>query len=278
MPSRTYSAPSRTYSAPNSGYSGGYGGYGGGFGFNPFFFLPFPLFGLGGGGGLLGLLVMLAVASFLVRTVRQVLGGGAEGGSLPGSSNPVNPKVAVAKIQVGLTAQARSLQTDLTRLALTAKTDTSAGLSQLLQESTLALLRHPEFWTYGSAQQQSVRLLEAETAFNRLTLEERMKFSGESLSNVQGQVQRKDSGAATPENLLEDPGQYIIVTLVVGTSAKLNFPSIQGSEELQTVLKQVGEIGPDQLLALEILWTPQVPGEVLTTEELLAHYPQLQMM
>ena len=105
-----------------------------------------------------------------------------------------------------------------------------------------------------------------------------MKFSGESLSNVQGQVQRKDSGAATPENLLEDPGQYIIVTLVVGTSAKLNFPSIQGSEELQTVLKQVGEIGPDQLLALEILWTPQVPGEVLTTEELLAHYPQLQMM
>lgn len=265
--SRTYSAP-RSYSAPTSGYQGGYRG--GGFGFSPFFFLPF--FGFGGGGGLLGLLVMLAIASFLVRTVRQVLSNNSdEGGALPNS----NPKVSVAKVQLGLSSQAKTLQTALGRLALSANTSTTSGLTKLLQESTLTLLRHPEYWCYGATSSQQTRLNSAETEFNRLVLEERSKFSGESLSNVQGEVQQKPSieGSATPAN--GDPGEYIVVTLIVGTQGSLKLPKIQESEDLAQALRQIGAIAGDQLLALEILWTPQTPGEVMSAEEVLAQYPDL---
>ena len=274
-PSRSYSAPSRTYSAPSSGYSRG--GYGGGMGFNPFFFLPFPLFGFGGGGGLLGLLVMVAVASFLVRTVRQVMSDGGIGGSST-SLGSTNPKVTVAKVQLGLSAQARSLQTDLGRMALSADTSNTTGLIKLLQESTLTLLRHPEFWVYGSVSHKQTRLTEAETEFNRLVLEERSKFVGESLSNVQGEVQEKTTIATAATSPDGDPGEYIIVTLVVGTQGKVDLPTVHDTEDLQKALGQIGAISSDQLLALEILWTPQVPGEVLSAQEVMAQYPNLTLV
>lgn len=271
--SRSYSAPRSYSSGPSSSYQGGYRGGFGGFGFNPFFFIPF--FGFGGGGGLLSLLVMLAVASFLVRTVRQVMSGDSgEGSALPNS----NPKVTVAQVQLGLSSQAKSLQADLGRLALSANTSTSSGLSKLLQESTLTLLRHPEYWVYGAVSSQQTRLTSAEAEFNRLVLEERSKFSGESLSNVQGEVQQKTSidGSPTPAN--GDPGEYIVVTLVVGTQGTLKLPKIQESEDLSQALRQIGAIAGDQLLALEILWTPQVPGEVMSAEEVLAQYPNLTLV
>ncbi|MEB3274422.1 MAG: DUF1517 domain-containing protein [Prochlorothrix sp.] len=273
--SRTYSAP-RSYSSRSNSYQGGYRGGFGGFGFNPFFFIPFPLFGFGGGGGLLGLLVMLALASFVVRTVRQVLSSGNDG---TGTSLPNNnPKVTVAKVQIGLSAQAKTLQADLGRLALSANTNTTTGLSQLLQESTLNLLRHPEYWVYGDVSSEQVRLTSAEAEFNRFVLEERSKFSGESLSNVKGEVQKKTSidTAATSEN--GEPGEYIVVTLVVGSQNPIKLPKIQESDDLAKALRQVGSIASDQLLALEILWTPQVPGEVMSAEEVLAQYPNLTLV
>ena len=60
--------------------------------------------------------------------------------------------VSIALLQVGLLAGARELQDDLNRLALAADTGSSAGLSKLLQETTLSLLRHPEYWAYAASE------------------------------------------------------------------------------------------------------------------------------
>ena len=93
-----------------SGYGGGYGGggYGGGFGFP--FLLPF--FGFGGGtGGLFGIFIAIAVANFLIRSFRSA--GVGDDGTSPYSDNPA---VSVARLQVGLLAQARGLQADLNQM------------------------------------------------------------------------------------------------------------------------------------------------------------------
>ncbi len=111
MPSsRGYSSP-RTYAPPG----GGYRGYpGGGFGF-PFLF---PFIGIGGGGGLFGILIFFALANFAVQTFRRV---SSDGGEEMGYSS--NPQISVTRLQVGLLAQARELQTELNYLAETADTE-----------------------------------------------------------------------------------------------------------------------------------------------------------
>lgn len=272
MPSRPYSAPTRTYRSPAGG------GYypGGGFGFP--FILPF--FGFGGGGGLFTLLIVFAIASFLVRSFRSAV----DTDDTAYETYSSNPPVSIAKLQVGLLAQARGLQADLNRIAQTADTSSSEGLTQVLQEAALSLLRHPEYWAYATAETTSTRLLSAEAAFNRLALTERSKFTEETLANVKNQIKQgaspRLSGAdeGRHDALTEAPGEYILATLLVATQSKLTLPEIHSEQDVRRALSQIGAIASDQLLAVEVLWTPQAEGETLTSDELIAEYPNLKLV
>ncbi len=262
-------APS-TRTAPMGG-----GGYypGGGFGF-PFLF---PLFGFGGGfGGLFTLLMVFAIANFVINSFRRI-GEGEEGVPMAASSNP---PVSVAKLQVGLLANARSLQDDLNRLALSADTSSSAGLAKLLQETTLSLLRHPDYWVYGASEDKQTRLLSAEQEFNRYTLATRSQFTAETLSNVNSQITQAAPKATLPGETddLASPGEYILATLVVAAQGKLDLPDIRSTEDLRRALGQIGAIGSDDLLAVEVLWTPQQSGETLSADEMIAEYPHLKLL
>ncbi len=275
------SAPrSRTYSAPRGGgYGGprgGYGyGYGGGFGFP--FLLPF--FGFGGFGSLFSILIFIAIANFLVKALRGGFSGGdGDGiGSTLGSS-----KISVGKVQVGLLANARGLQQELDKLAQTADTGSAAGRALVVQEATLSLLRHPEYWVYGSTQSQQAGLDAAEAKFNQLALAERSKFTEETISNVNAQLRSSSTSNQEGGKLVkhegQDSGEYIIVTIIVGAEGKLELPKINSSDDLQQALRQIGGLGGDRLLAVEVLWTPQAKGDTLSTDDILAEYPDLKLV
>jgi uncharacterized membrane protein len=279
-PSRTYSPPSRTYAPPGGGYYAPYPG--GGFGF-PFLF---PFFGIGGGfGGLFTILIFLAIANFLLQTFRRV--GSSEGEELEYSSNPA---VTVTRLQVGLLANARGLQAELDRIAETADTNSPEGRAEILQETSLALLRHPEYWVYAGGNTQQARLTSAEAQFNRLALAERSKFTEETLSNVNNQLKAASPRAAltsanqggeldNPTRLItEGPGEYIIVTLLAATLGKFQLPAINNADDLRQALRQIGSLPSENLLAIEVLWTPQAEGDTLTADDLLAEYADLKMV
>ncbi|MFM2061169.1 MAG: hypothetical protein RLZZ507_839 [Cyanobacteriota bacterium] len=271
MPSsRTYTP--RTYAPP------GGGGYypGGGFGFP--FLIPF--WGIGGGfGGVFTILIFFAIANFLVQTFRRVSSGDTE--DLGYNSNPT---VSVTRLQVGLLAQARGLQTELNQIAEKADTNTAAGKAEILQEASLALLRHPEYWVYAGGGTQQAKLNAAESQFNRLSLAERSKFSEETLSNVNNQLKsvlakELPGDVDNPTRLIsEGPGEYIIVTLLAATLGKWEIPQINSADDLRQALRQIGSLPGEQLLALEVLWTPQAEGDTLTTDDLFAEYPDLKLV
>jgi uncharacterized membrane protein len=247
--------------------------WGGGFGFP--FLIPF--FGFGGGfGGIFSLLIGLALLNFLVNAWRNSgIGGGSETRNLD--------TVAVAQVQVGVTTGARSLQHDLNRLAQTVDTSLASGRSQLLQEACLALLRHPEYWVYGAATAMVTRLEQAEAQFNQYSLAERSKFTTETLSNLDNQVREQSPAPETTtqslaEQVREDVGEYLVVTLLVGTQGQLKLPAINNPEDLQQALQTLGAVGSDRLLAIEVLWTPQAEGDTLSTEDILAYYPNLSLV
>ena len=279
----SFRAPSRSYSTPRGGgYGGSYGGGyrspgygygGGGFGFP--FLLPFVGYG---GGGLFSILIFFAIASFIVRSFQSAGVGNDDG---YGSSS----QVSVAEVQVGLLANARELQPELNRLALTADTTTASGRATVLQEATLALLRHPEYWVYGSTNSAKASLEAAEAKFNQLSLTERSKFTDETLTNVDNVIEddsQKALGGETKDGALQvregDSGEYIVATVIVGATGNLDLPKINGSDDMRQALQQIGSLGSDRLLAVEILWTPQADGDTLTSEDILAYYPNLKLV
>jgi uncharacterized membrane protein len=288
----SFSSPSRGYSSPRSYPGGGYyprgGGYapypGGGFGF-PFLF---PFFGIGGGfGGLFTILIFIAIANFLVNAFRRVGSGDGDVGELEYNSNP---SVSVTRVQVGMLAGARGLQAELNRIAETADTNTPEGRVEILQEASLALLRHPEYWVYAGGGTKQARLASAETEFNRLALAERSKFTEETLSNVNNQLKAASpKGAIAPANeggeldnptrlITEGPGEYIIVTLLAATLGNTQLPAINSADDLRQALRAIGSIPSDRLLAIEVLWTPQAEGDTLTSDDLLAEYADLKLV
>ena len=269
-------APTRSYQRPSSpSYPGGYSrGYGGGFGFP--FLIPF--FGFGGGlGGLFSILIVIAIANFLISSFRRI--GGEQVSDVGGyDQDMANPSVAVNTVQVGLLATARELQTDLDRIAQTANTGSSEGLAKVLQETNLALLRHPEYWVYASAESQQTRLTAAEANFNQLALTERSKFQAETLSNVKQQLQQAAPSSGGTDLLTQAPGEYIVVTLLVASQGKLTLPKVRSSADLRQALNQLGSISSEQLLALEVLWTPQAQDDTLSSEDVLTTYPNLALL
>lgn len=266
----SFRAPSRTYSPSRGGYTSPGYGYGGGIGFP--FLLPF--FGFGGMGSLFSILIVIALANFLINSLRSIGGGSSDSEILTDTS-----QVTVAEVQVGLIANARYLQQELNQLALTADTSSATGRAQLLQEATLALLRHPEYWVYGAAKSEQVILAKAEAKFNQLALTERSKFTAETLANIDSQIRTvasEDSSELVPQN--NEPGEYIIVTIIVGVQGKLQLPSINSAEDLRQALQKIGSIGSDRALAVEILWTPQAEGDSLTKDDILTYYPDLKLV
>jgi uncharacterized membrane protein len=183
-----------------------------------------------------------------------------------------NDTVTVSKIQVALLAQARSLQSQLSELSLSANTDTSEGLLQLMQESVLVLLRNAENWTHVSTSSQSVHRDRAEVVFNEISLQQRSNLSVETLTNVNGLKQQKP----VTSNLEEGSADYIVVTLIIGTADdRPIFTEVRTIEALTTTLTKIGSMRSDYLMMFELIWSPQVETDTLTYDELLTEYTNM---
>ena len=187
-----------------------------------------------------------------------------------------NNIVTVSKIQVGLLAEARAIQTQLSECSLNTDTETPEGLAQLLQEASLALLRTKSSWTHVMASSKTVRNREeAQAIFAQLSIEERSKFSAESLTNVNGKI-RQIQDNSKQDN---EPGTYIVVTLLVGTeNDRPLFGDVYSVKELKQALERIAATPPEYLTVFELLWTPQSETESLTYDELLTGYTKLMQL
>jgi uncharacterized membrane protein len=185
-----------------------------------------------------------------------------------------NDVVTVTKLQIGLLANARDLQSDLTELSENADFDSPEGRVEFLQEVALALLRKPEYWSHALSSSETVKSREqAGQVFEQLSIAERSKFSAETFSNVQGQVREREGISGDDDN---DPAAYIVVTLLIGTEDDNPlFGLIHSTEELQQALQRVAAITTDYLLVVELLWTPQEDTDSLSYDQLLTGYADM---
>ena len=235
-------------------------GFGYGFGMGPGLYF--------GGGGFFNFIFFVMMMLFVSNALQNLTSGGGFGDGLTAGGD----SISVVKIQVGLLGTARSLQRDLERIADKADTSSPEGLHYVLEETALALLRNPEYCVYGYAASKVCRGPEqAEETFNDFSIDERGKFEQETLVNVNA---RKKS-AAVGVDPDADTNDYILVTILAAADGGLKMPDITDATDLKTALKRLAAVRVEALQAVEVLWTPQEEGDVLTQTELLRDYPIL---
>ena len=185
-----------------------------------------------------------------------------------------NDIVTVSKLQVALQSSALSLQSELSELTLEADTETTQGLRKLLEEAALVLLRNADNWTHVLGSSQTIdRREEAETVFSRLSIEERSKFSAETLTNVDGKIRQRE---VVESDRNQGTTAYIVVTLLIGTADdRPLFGQIDSAQAMQEALKNVAAMRSDYLMVFELLWSPQVETDTLTEAELATEYADL---
>jgi uncharacterized membrane protein len=183
-------------------------------------------------------------------------------------------KLTVVRQRVALLASAKDIQSDLIRMAERGNTASSRGLAKILQETTLALLRHPDKVVYAWSDKNRASLDNAENLFNQFSMEERSRASEETLTNVNGRVSESKTKAKgkTQEN------EYILVNVLVVTNENLDLKPSDSQENLKSNMVALGSISPEDLVALEIIWQPEDEYDVLSKEELLTLYPDLNIL
>ena len=221
-------------------------------------------------------LILVLILILLLRAIVEMLMQWQERRSSGSPKELTNDIVTVSKLQVALLATASQVQKDISELIRNADLSTSEGLTQQLQEAALILLRNSESWSHVLASSQTVKSREAaERLFNELSIEERSKFSSETLSNINGKV-TEDEPKSTE---LDEIASYIVVTFLVGTEDdKPLFAEINSFTELEAVLKKVASITPTYLLIFELLISPQEASDSLTDDELLTEYTQMRQL
>ncbi|KAH9609474.1 hypothetical protein KSS87_012587 [Heliosperma pusillum] len=174
--------------------------------------------------------------------------------------------------QVGLLGMARSLQSDLNKIAETADTSTPEGLSYVLTETTLSLLRHPDYCISAYSSVDIKRSIdEGERRFNQLSIEERGKFDEETLVNVNN-IKRQSSKSTRATGF---SNEYIVISILVAAEGVHKLPTINGSMDLKEALQKLASIPSSKTMAVEVLWTPQNENDTLSERELLEDYPLL---
>lgn len=149
-------------------------------------------------------------------------------------------------------------------------------------ETVLALLRNPEYAVYGAATTKTARSLAAgEAKFNEESLNERGKLAEETLVNVGGRSRAGEyskGGGSRSAGPAPGDDELVVVTLLVAARGGLALPSVTSAPDLRTALNRLGAVPTEDVLAVEVLWTPQDPRDKYYRSDAVADYPELNVL
>jgi len=234
----------------SNNYGNSYGSYGGG--------------SSGGIGGLLVLLLVVGVVGFVGLSLWRAFakrGAGAAG---------LNSNARAMKVQLML-AEGDEVKRDLQEIAGEGDSSSNEGLSTMMQNAVLSLLRHPDRWMYGAIEEQKGEGSAAENAVVRWATDARSKFTDQTTSNYSGKRE-----VDKPRDPTEKGGLYLVVTLI---GASFNWPSLPdaaiNTKRMRDALSQLSSLNAADLIRIDVVWSPDQEGEFLSSDEALELYPSL---
>jgi len=223
-----------------------------GFGFSPFGFSPF---GFGFGFGLPAPLLLFALGGLALTTFRS--SRGIEAGDSAGCA---------LCLQVACYCEDRqsSLAGKLQRIARTADANSYEGLQQLVSDTCLAMLRASKDWLAARTVSSTASMFanDVDATYNKFVVQERSKWEEE-----QDVLKRAAPGQPT----------YLVATVIVLLRQGSELPAIKGVSDLREAISQLAaDVSvEDNLLAAEVLWTPEDSGDIMDRDDMFLNFPEL---
>lgn len=211
---------------------------------------------------------------------------------------------SVVKVQVALNADwtdPNCIMTALSGNTTPGSGDDRSGLGLLLSETALSLLRAKQSWTAASVEVEQFRGLDAlqraEPYYQRRVVDERSKFEKEVTgpnahitayagSGAGGEMQHilnQHRDLAVTDSSNRNSKTHAVVSLLVVLRGRSDgLPSTRQALSAGNVARWLQALAAEglssegeNLLGMEVLWTPAERGRILTERDLLMDYPEL---
>ncbi len=220
-------------------------------------------------GGWLTLLILLGVAYLILQALRK---RGRGGGMLSGDQQ----RGVVARLSIAFFATEKDLQNALVDLVKRQPGGSQVDAqAYLLRETALLLLRHMDAVAKVAFEQHAnLDMTSAQSLFENLAMKMRSAFD-------QTGIRRDEAGlheASTPDtgSKAEGVAEFVVVSIIVAYNEPASIiNSVSSVQDVQTALQNIASIGPNRLLAMEVVWDPESPDGVLDREGMDRSYPDL---
>lgn len=239
-------------------------------------------------GGIVGLsaFAVLGLLGLLAAWNRRRLSTPAEPAKAPPSGPPplppvrrVGPEPSTGPCEVRRLSfaydwtQRATIQTGLERMAGRHDPSTAEGMHRAATEARDLLLKCVSAAQYATFQRYRSSGPEAESRFARLTTDLRARFSEETVR----QAYRREYGELRPRR--EEGEGLVVVSLVLGSIRHLpELPTELDRDAVQDALSAALPSEPDDLVALEVIWSPSDDSDRMSSAELEMFYPELQRL
>jgi len=186
--------------------------------------------------------------------------------------------IDIAALRLGIDWRSRRfVQERLEALAKSGQTSSKRGLVELLRETASLLQNARLAWLYTDVvNHQPMNQGQAQGTFKTLAIDARSRFRREVVRAMDGAVTEEDAGerSAKPH---EGPGVVVITLIVAARRELLDVIQERDAQEVQGLLAELQTVSPGELVALEVVWSPADENDRMSTAELEARYPEMQL-
>ena len=179
-----------------------------------------------------------------------------------------------ARVSVAFYASERYIQEGLLRLAESGQGGTPEGDAYLLREACLLLARGQDAITrYFFEQVSGVGIDKARSLLEDAGIQLRSRFDRERIrSDAKGVYESQEEA----EDDLTRVSEYLVVSVAVAFRPPILLNrEVKDSSDLVKLIREIGSLGPERLLGLEVVWDPATPEDTLSEEDLDRDYPEL---
>jgi len=195
------------------------------------------------------------------------------------ASDSSTSRIDVSSVALAIDWRARrAIQNQLTELAASADVKTSAGRLRLLCDAAGLLLGSQTSWIYAAVENHEPAAADrAEGAFQRIASDARTRYRKELVRADQAGLHRSEPGDLRARRA-EGAGVVVVTLVIAARSRIVDLEDPADAALLRDLLIAMAERTADDLVAIEVVWSPAAEEDRMSTAELETLYPTMKKM
>jgi len=185
----------------------------------------------------------------------------------------------VTAISLAIDSSSRAfVQQRLMDLAKAGDTSSPGGLGELCRATSKLLRDVSCAWLYAGARNHPPMGAEgAEQAFRALATDYRARYRHE-VVRAENSVVLEGDAPVQRARAEEGRGVAVVSVIVAARTELFDLTDARNVDEIQIALSTLGMLGDQQIVALEVIWSPAEEDDRMSTAELEMLYPELRKL